>query len=139
VAEKLDHLQGIPLHIFRGSGKTALAIHCHAERLKAKGRLDFAVIDYSGLIRGFGDRQMNRNQEVGEICRQLKEMAGGLEVPLLVLSQLSRAPETRLDKRPVIARRTGVDSVLAQDGDERNGLPVAGGDFVGVRHTASPI
>jgi replicative DNA helicase len=103
VAETLEHLQGLPLRIFRGAGKTVLALRCHAERLKAKGRLDFVVIDYIGLIRGFGDRQMNRNQEVGEICRNLKETASELQVPFLVLSQLSRAPESRPDKRPLMS------------------------------------
>jgi len=103
VHEKLAHLQALPLRIFQGSGKTVLALRCHAERLKAKGRLDLAVVDYIGLIRGFGDRQMNRNQEVGEICRRLKETAAELQVPYMVLSQLSRAPEARNDKRPLMS------------------------------------
>jgi replicative DNA helicase len=61
------------------------------------------VIDYVGLVRKFSDRQMNRNQEVGEICRQLKETAGELRVPFLVLSQLSRGREMRPDRRPIMS------------------------------------
>ncbi len=103
VADALAHLEEIPLRIFYSAGKTALAVRCHAERLKAKGRLDFFVLDYIGLVRGFGDRNMNRNQEIGEICRIFKEMAGELAVPGMVLSQLSRAPERRPDRRPVMS------------------------------------
>jgi replicative DNA helicase len=87
VTEKLAHLQGLPLRIFPGAGKTVLALRCHAERLKAKGRLDLLVLDYIGLVRGFGDRNLNRTQEMGEIARQLKELAGELQVPGMVLSQ----------------------------------------------------
>jgi replicative DNA helicase len=100
VAEATAELSGWPLRIVNASGKTALALSVHAERLQRQGKLELAAIDYIGLIHA-GDRQQNRNQELGEICRQLKEMAGELNVPLLVLSQLSRAPETRPDKRPV--------------------------------------
>jgi replicative DNA helicase len=103
VAEKLAHLQEIPLRIFHGAGKPILALRCHAERLKAKARLDLLVLDYIGLVRGFGDRNMNRTQELGEIARQMKEMAGELQIPVLVLSQLSRASEKRADLRPIMS------------------------------------
>jgi replicative DNA helicase len=103
VAEKLAHLQDLPLRIFPGAGKTVLALRCHAERLKAKGRLDFIVLDYIGLVRGFGDRNMNRTQEMGEIARQFKEMAGELQIPSMVLAQLSRASEKRSDLRPIMS------------------------------------
>ncbi|MBZ5623315.1 MAG: DnaB-like helicase C-terminal domain-containing protein [Acidobacteriia bacterium] len=97
--DSLATLRELPIRIVQASGKTVLAIRCHAERLKRKGKLEIAAIDYIGLIRGSAYHQ-NRNQELGDVCRQLKEMAGELDIPLLVLSQLSRATETRLDKRP---------------------------------------
>lgn len=100
VAEALELIQEKPILIVQAAGKSVLALRSHAERAKREGKLQFAAIDYIGLIHA-SDRQQNRNQELGEICRQLKELAGELDVPLLVLSQLSRAPETRTDKRPV--------------------------------------
>jgi replicative DNA helicase len=102
VSEVMAQLAALPLRIVQASGKTVLAIRCHAERLRRKGLLGIAAIDYVGLIRGSGTAQ-NRNQELGDICRQLKEMAGELDVPLLVLSQLNRAAEGRPDKRPNMA------------------------------------
>jgi replicative DNA helicase len=102
VADALKEILGKPLRIVNASGKNALSVRVHAERRKRQGKCDFAAIDYIGLMRS-GDRQQNRNQEIGETCRQLKEMAGDLEIPLLVLSQLSRAPELRPDKRPVMS------------------------------------
>jgi replicative DNA helicase len=102
LAEALGHLCSIPIHIVQSAGKTALAIRCHAERLKHQGKLKFAAIDYTGLIRGSGSYE-NRNLEVGDIARQLKEMAGELDIPVLLLSQLNRGPEARPDKRPVLA------------------------------------
>jgi replicative DNA helicase len=102
VAEALDHLRAIPIRIVQAAGKTALAIRCHADRLKHQGKLEFAAIDYVGLIQGSGSHE-NRNLEVGDIARQIKEMAGELDIPVLLLSQLNRGPETRPDKRPVLA------------------------------------
>lgn len=103
VKESVGTLGTLPLKIIGASGKSALAIRVHAERLKHKGLCDIAVVDYIGLIPSIGDHRSNRNQELGETCRQLKQMASDLGIPLLVLSQLSRAPEGRPDKRPIMS------------------------------------
>lgn len=99
ISQVIDHLGEIPLRIKQASGKTALAIRVHAERLHHKGLLELAAVDYIGLMRS-GGRFDSRNHELGETCRQLKETAADLQVPFIVLSQLSRAPENRPDKRP---------------------------------------
>jgi replicative DNA helicase len=102
VADALKEIREKPLRIVHASGKNALSVRVHAERRKRQCDCAFAAIDYIGLMRS-SDRQQNRNQELGETCRQLKEMAGELDIPLLVLSQLNRAPETRSDKRPLMS------------------------------------
>src|SRR5206468_1466827 len=69
-----------------------------AMRLKAEHGLDLLVVDYLQLMRGRG-RYESRQQEISDISRSLKELAKELRVPILALSQLSRAPETRSEDR----------------------------------------
>ena len=79
--------------------------------------LDFVVIDYMQLIRGNNRRsENNRAQEVSEISRSLKGMARDLNVPVLALSQLSRAIEHRTSHRPMLSdlRESGS---IEQDAD----------------------
>lgn len=85
-------------------GLTVAEMHARArrtaDRLRSRGkRLSMIVVDYVGLI-GTDRRYENRNAEVSAISRQLKIMAGKMDVPLLVLSQLSRSVMSRADKRP---------------------------------------
>lgn len=103
VREAVEALGALPLRIVGASGKTVLAIRVHAERLYHQGKCGLIAVDYIGLIRGMDQRQLSRNHELGQICAQLKEIAGTLNVPMLVLSQLSRAPEGRNDKRPIMS------------------------------------
>jgi replicative DNA helicase len=91
-------------------------VHAKLRRLKAEHGLGLVVIDYLQLMSGRG-RFENRNQEVSSLSRGLKLMAKELRVPMLVLSQLSRAPETRQgDHRPQLSdlRESGS---IEQDAD----------------------
>src|SRR3546814_17744326 len=85
--------------------------------MRTQGRLDLVIIDYVQLMRGSPTgRPENRVQEISEITRGLKARAKELDVPVLALSQLSRAVEQREDKRPQLSdlRESGS---IAQDAD----------------------
>ena len=79
---------------------TVLEIRAMARRAKAAGKLDMILIDYLQLIHG-GGRNESRQQEISDISRALKGIARELNVPVVALSQLSRAPEQRADRRPI--------------------------------------
>ncbi|MCW5983159.1 MAG: replicative DNA helicase [Bryobacteraceae bacterium] len=83
-----------PLFIDDTAGINLMDIHAKLRRLKAEHGLGLVVIDYLQLMSGRG-RFENRVQEVSHLSRGLKMLAKELSVPMLVLSQLSRAPETR--------------------------------------------
>jgi replicative DNA helicase len=92
-----------------------LEMRAKARRLKLEHGLDMLVIDYLQLMQGRG-RFDNRQQELASISRSLKILAKELGVPIVALSQLSRAPETRGDHRPQLSdlRESGA---LEQDAD----------------------
>lgn len=95
-------------------GQTALEIRTKARRLQMEHGLDLVVVDYLQLMAG--RNQESRVQEVSEISRSLKGVARELNVPLLALSQLSRAVENRPDKHPLLSdlRDSGT---IEQDSD----------------------
>ncbi|HEX5070313.1 MAG TPA: replicative DNA helicase [Vicinamibacterales bacterium] len=92
-----------------------LEMRAKARRLKMEHGLDMIIIDYLQLMQGRG-RFENRQQELASISRSLKILAKELQVPILALSQLSRAPESRSDHRPQLSdlRESGA---LEQDAD----------------------
>ena len=94
---------------------TALELRTKARRLYAEHDLDLIVVDYLQLMSG-GLRSENRVQEISAISRNLKSLARELNVPVLALSQLSRAVESRHDKRPILSdlRESGS---IEQDAD----------------------
>jgi replicative DNA helicase len=96
-------------------GISALELRTKARRLHAEFGLDLIVVDYLQLMRG-DVRAENRVQEISAISRSLKGLARELNVPLLALSQLSRAVEARKEKRPQLSdlRESGA---LEQDAD----------------------
>ncbi|MCP4547747.1 MAG: replicative DNA helicase [bacterium] len=94
---------------------TVLEMRAKCRRLQSQQGLDMIIIDYLQLARG-GSKSDNRQQEISEISRGLKGLAKELNVPVLALSQLSRALEARQDKRPMLSdlRESGA---IEQDAD----------------------
>jgi replicative DNA helicase len=94
---------------------TILDLRARARTVAARGKVALIVIDYLQLMTGSG-RTKSREQEVSEISRGIKAMARELNVPVIALSQLSRQPESRPDKRPMLSdlRESGS---LEQDAD----------------------
>lgn len=117
IGKALNRLDTVPLFLDDNPRVTVMEIRAKARRLKARhGGLAMIVIDYLQLMSGGGITAENRQLEVSEISRGLKILAREMEVPILALSQLSRALETRGDKRPMLSdlRESGS---LEQDAD----------------------
>jgi replicative DNA helicase len=117
LAEQSTHLAQVPLYIDDTPALSITAVRTRARRMKRKHGLGLLVVDYLQLLRGSGSRQSeNRVLEVGEITRGLKAIAKELAIPVIALSQLSRAVETREDKRPQLSdlRESGS---IEQDAD----------------------
>ncbi len=112
LATAASYLNGLPIYIDDTASITVQQIKAKLRRMK---NLGLVVIDYLGLI-ATTLRTENRVQIVGEITRQLKIMAKELDVPIILLSQLSRGPESRTDKRPMLSdlRESGS---IEQDAD----------------------
>ena len=93
-----------------------MEIRTKARRLAAEFDLDLIIIDYMQLMQGGERRSENRVQEISYISRALKGLARELNVPVVALSQLSRAVESRTDRRPVLSdlRESGS---IEQDAD----------------------
>lgn len=109
-------LSGLPIYIDDTPGVGILEMRAKCRRLARERGLDLVVVDYLQLMRGRG-RVESRQQEISEISRSLKELAKELNVPIVSLSQLSRAPEQRTgDRRPQLSdlRESGA---IEQDAD----------------------
>ncbi|CAN5397787.1 replicative DNA helicase [soil metagenome] len=102
LADACETLYGLPIFIDDTSDINPLEVRGKCRRLKAEHGLSLIVIDYLQLMKG-GRRTENRVQEISDIARNLKSMAKELEVPVIALSQLSRAVEGRDDKRPQLS------------------------------------
>ena len=101
--EALYHLVESPLYIDDSAGTNLMEVHSKLRKLQAEHDLGLVVIDYLQLMSGRG-RFENRVQEISSLSRGMKLMSKDLRVPFLVLSQLSRAPETRAgDHRPMLS------------------------------------
>jgi len=108
-------LSEAPLYIDDTPGVTPTEIRAKCRRLKMEKGLGLIVIDYLQLMSG-GRRSENRQQEISEISRSLKAIAREMDAPVIALSQLSRAVESRSDRRPMLSdlRESGA---IEQDAD----------------------
>ena len=115
LAKAYAELGSAKLFIDDSATNTPLEMRAKCRRLKAEHGLGLVIVDYLQLLSGAA-RAENRQQEIAAISRSLKGMAKELDVPLLVLSQLSRAPEARTDRRPQLTdlRESGA---IEQDAD----------------------
>ena len=117
IAKSLGTLADTKIFLDDTPGITVLEMRAKARRLAAEQkRLDLIIVDYLQLMSGSAKRFESRQQEVSLISRELKALAKELNVPLVALSQLSRAPESRAEHRPQLSdlRESGA---LEQDAD----------------------
>ncbi|KZY57607.1 replicative DNA helicase [Erythrobacter sp. HI0063] len=111
-----QRLAELPLYIDDTPALTIAALRTRARRLKRRHDIGLIVVDYLQLLQGSGRANDNRVNEISEISRGLKTLAKELNVPVIALSQLSRAVEQREDKRPMLSdlRESGS---IEQDAD----------------------
>ncbi len=118
LARAAGELSTLPLYIDDTPGLTIAALRARARRLKRQKGIGMIVVDYLQLLSGSGRPGSNDNrvQEISEISRGLKQLAKELDLPVMALSQLSRAVEQREDKKPMLSdlRESGS---IEQDAD----------------------
>lgn len=109
-------LQPLPLWVGYLPALTIPIIRMHAQTMMQEDGLDLIIVDYLQLMEGGNKRNDSRTNEVGEISRGLKKLAGELDVPVLALAQLNREVEKRASKIPQLSdlRDSGT---LEQDSD----------------------
>ncbi len=109
-------LAAAPIFIDDTPGLSVMELRAKARRLKMKSKIELIAIDYLQLIQSTARRSENRQQEITEISRSLKALARELDVPVIVLSQLNRAVESRQDHKPMLSdlRESGA---IEQDAD----------------------
>lgn len=115
VIEAMDTLSRTDIYIDDTPGINMLELRSKCRLLKMKKGLDLVLIDYLQLMES-DSRSENRQQEISKISRSLKILAKELNCPVIALSQLSRAPEARSDRRPLLSdlRESGA---IEQDAD----------------------
>ena len=117
LAEASGVLSEVPIYIDDTPGISMMEIRAKCRKLKMEKGLGLIVIDYLQLVQGSGKKNASREQEISEISRALKVLAKELNVPVIALSQLSRAAEQRKDgHRPMLSdlRESGA---IEQDAD----------------------
>ena len=116
LAETIGPLSEAEMYIDDTPGINIMEIRAKCRKLKIEKNIGLVVIDYLQLIQGTGKRNGSREQEISEISRSLKILAKEIDVPVIALSQLSRAAEQRPDHRPMLSdlRESGA---IEQDAD----------------------
>jgi len=115
IYEAMDVLSPASIHIDDTSGISIMEIKNKCRRLKAEKGLDLILVDYLQLM-DYSGKSENRQQEITALSRAFKQLAREMDCPVIVLSQLSRAPEQRADRRPILSdlRESGA---IEQDAD----------------------
>ena len=116
LADTMGDLSEAPIYIDDTPGISINEIRAKCRKLKLEKNIGLVVIDYLQLVQGSNKRNSSREQEISEISRSLKILAKELNVPVIALSQLSRAVEQRPDHRPMLSdlRESGS---IEQDAD----------------------
>lgn len=114
--DAIGYLSELPIYIDESPLQRIIEMRSKITRLHNEEPIDLLIVDYIQLISGTSGRVENRVMDMGEISRSLKSIARELDVPVLALSQLSRAPEQRLNHRPLLSdlRESGS---IEQDAD----------------------
>ena len=114
--DAIGYLSELPIYIDETPFQRIIEMRSKITRLHNEEPIDLLIVDYIQLIAGSSGRSENRVMDMGEISRSLKSIARELDVPVLALSQLSRAPEQRLNHRPILSdlRESGS---IEQDAD----------------------
>ncbi len=117
LAGALGPISDAPIYIDDTPGISIMEIRAKCRKLKLEKNIGLVIIDYLQLVSASGKKNSSREQEISEISRSLKILAKELNVPVIALSQLSRAPEQRKDDhRPILSdlRESGA---IEQDAD----------------------
>lgn len=153
--DKIKKLAEAPLFIDDTPGLSVFELRAKARRLKEQHDIQLIIVDYLQLMTAGGEGKGNREQEISTISRSLKGLAKELNVPVIALSQLSRAVETRGgDKKPQLSdlRESGA---IEQDADmvmfihrpeyyniteDETGMPTAGmAELIVAKHRNGPV
>jgi replicative DNA helicase len=114
ISGAVQRLWDANLFIDDSTDMSHLEMRAKCRRLRAEHGLDLVIVDYLQLMRGTGRGDSNRNEEITQIARGLKSLARELKVPVIALSQLSRAVERREDKRPMLSDLRESGSIEAE-------------------------
>src|SRR5881398_88200 len=148
VVKATEKLAGSPLYVDDSSDIGILEVRAKARRLHARRELGLLIVDYLQLMRPEDSRQ-SRVEQIGEISRGLKILARELNIPVIAVSQLSRAVEARPDKRPLLShlRESGqieqdADLVMFIYRDEyynRDSVRPGEADIIIAKHRNGPV